>query len=512
MRVGVVGGSLSVDGRVNVPSSAAGDFGVLGVAGDATFRSESTYGVTLNAAGQNSALVANGDAGVQGAKIAVTAAPGAYARVTQYAVMRGEGGLSGIASATSSSPTLEPLVSKNDTTLFVTLLNREIPLQGFAVTSNGSRIAGALDRLKGLESAHLADVTRELTALDDRTLALSLDSMSGEIHASAIQLAAIDGESTTDAIRSELSTRMSQGNGETTGRNSAWGFDGARTWFRFRGERNSFDSIGDVDGLSGVRGATGSVSGFAMGRDWTPSHHWLVGVGGSFASGRMGLNGLRDSTTFAAPRGIAYVGYAGRGWAVDGGVGVARAAYQTTRTVQFSALAPAGGTLLGGVDQTAVSRPTGIAAELWSEARIDKRFGSWKVQPTAGLRRARYGLNEYTETGADSLSLSAPARSINSLQADTGVRVSRALGSLRPYLGGVVRRELTSGRTAAGLNFANDPNGSFEVDGLRLSKHSTIGQAGLLFRTGGVGLSGCMRRAGLRDQVRQTVQLGIDFE
>ena len=93
----------------------------------------------LNAAGRNSALVANGSAGVQGTTIAVNAAPGDYARVTQYAVMRGEGGLSGIASATSSSPTLEPLVSKNDTTLFVTLLNREVPLQRFAVTNNGAR-------------------------------------------------------------------------------------------------------------------------------------------------------------------------------------------------------------------------------------------------------------------------------------------------------------------------------------------------------------------------------------
>ena len=73
---GVVGGSLTVDGRVNVPSSASGEFGLLGVVGDATFRPESIYGVALNAAGQNSALMANGSAGVQGSTIAVTAAPG----------------------------------------------------------------------------------------------------------------------------------------------------------------------------------------------------------------------------------------------------------------------------------------------------------------------------------------------------------------------------------------------------------------------------------------------------
>ena len=204
--------------------------------------------------------------------------------------------------------------------------------------------------MKGTESADLADFTRELTALDDRTLALSLDAMSGEIHSSAVQLAAIDGESATDAIRSEVTTRMSQRDAETSGA-TAWGFDGGRNWFRFRGERNSFDSIGEQDGLFGVRGATGSISGFAIGRDWTRSRRWLFGVGGSFATGRMALSGLSDSTTFSSPRGMAYAGYSGRGWAVDGGVAVARAAYQTTRTLQFTALAPAGGRLLGGVDQ-----------------------------------------------------------------------------------------------------------------------------------------------------------------
>ena len=258
--------------------------------------------------------------------------------------------------------------------------------------------------------------------------------------------------------------------------------------------------------------ATGSISGFAIGRDWTRSRRWLFGFGGSFATGRMALSGLSDSTTFTSPRGMAYAGYSGKGWAVDGGVAVARAAYQTTRTLQFTALAPAGGRLLSGVDRTAISRPSGIAADMWSEVRIDRRVGSWKLQPTAGVRRARYGLSEYTETGADALSLSAPARSINSLQADMGVRVTRAIGSLRPYLGGVVRRELTSGRTSVGLNLANDPNGSFEVDGLKLTKHSTIGQAGLLFQTRGVGLSLMYEARGNSEQVRQTIQLGIDFQ
>ena len=513
---GAIGGALLVEGRLNVPSTASRRFGLLGVVGDATLRPESIYGVTLDAAGQNSALTSDGRAGVHGATVSVTALPGTYGRVTQYAVLRGRAGLSGTASTTTSSPMLEPILSQNDTTLFVTLLNKQLPLQPFAISENGWRLGGALDRLKGTASGDLADVTRELTALDDGNLARSLDAVSGEIHASAVQLTAIDGESVTDAIRSEITNRISQGRFESGGRGvTGWGFDGGRGWFRFRGERATFEASQPMIHAAdrrGVRGGDGSINGFTMGGDWTRANHWLFGVGGGYATGRMTLGGLDDSTKFTAPRGLAYLGYSRSWWALNGGVTVARTAYETTRSLQFTALAPAGGPLLDGVDRTATSRPEGLASEVWSEVRVDSGVGSWRIQPTAGLRRARYGVNDWNETGADSLSLSAPAHAIESLQADLGVRMSKALGRFRPYVGVTARRELTGGETAVALNLSRDPNGVFEVDGLRLPQHSTIGQAGLVYQAGRIGLSVMYEARRARQQTRHTIQLAIGFQ
>ena len=117
---------------------------------------------------------------------------------------------------------------------------------------------------------------------------------------------------------------------------ASWGFDGARSWFRFRGERNSFDSIGETDGMFGVRGAHRLDQRLCDGPRLDAVESLAVRRRRQLCDGPNGINGLRDSTTFTAPRGIAYAGYAGRGWAVDGGVAVARAAYQTTRTVQFT--------------------------------------------------------------------------------------------------------------------------------------------------------------------------------
>ena len=55
-------------------------------------------------------------------------------------------------------------------------------------------------------------VTRELTALDDSALAGALDSVAGEIHASSIQLTALDGYTAGALVRDEIAARaMSSG-------------------------------------------------------------------------------------------------------------------------------------------------------------------------------------------------------------------------------------------------------------------------------------------------------------
>jgi uncharacterized protein with beta-barrel porin domain len=373
-----------------------------------------------------------------------------------------------------------------------------------------------LDRLKGAATGDLADVTLELAALDDESLARSLDAISGEIHASNVHLSAIDGESVTDAIRSEMTNRGWQRRREGGGgRPDAWGFPGARGWFHYRGERASLttnhSSIGR-GGRSDGRAANGSINGFTMGVDWTHSGRWLVGAGGSYGSGRMILSGLRDSTTFAAPRAVAYLGYARSWWTMNGGANVARASYNTARSLQFMALAPGGGRLFKGVDRTVTSRQSGLSSEFWGEFRADTHAGSWQIQPAVGLRHARYAKAEWAEAGAESLSLSAPAQAIDSLQADVGVRFSRALGRFRPYAGASARRELTDGGTAVTLSLAPGADGLFAVSGLKLPEGLASAQAGVMYQADKFSVSVMYEARHARQQTRHTIQLAIGFQ
>ena len=139
-------------------------------------------------------------------------------------------------------------------------------------------------------------------------------------------------------------------------------------------------------------------------------------------------------------------------------------------------------------------------------------MGTWDLQPTIGLRAARFGVGGWEETGAQALSLTAPSQANHSVQADGGVRLSRALGRFRPYVGGIYRREVSAGRIAATLQLGEGAGGLFEVDGLSLSKDVCVGQAGviLLRNDFSVLLGYEARRA--RQQTRHTLHLAVGFE
>ena len=364
---GTIGGALTVDGAINVRRPATGGFGLLSVGGDFVLSPGSRYGVEVDSAGNNAAVVSSGRATIDGATVSILPQADGYGRVTQYAVLRGDSGLSGTATASSAVTMLEPYLTQNDTTLFVTLLRMDLPLQPNAVTTNGAAIGGAFDRVKGGASGDLARVVRELTALDDSALARGLDVTAGEIHASAAHLAAMDAEGMMSVVRGEIANRISsQGASERglTSNRSVWHNPGRRAWLRLRTERASFSA-------DSAHGGKANIYGYALGADWIMSGRWLVGVAGSYADGRLTLDGVEESGDLRVPRVVGYAGYGGKRWTLNGGVSVARTLYETLRRFHFTALAPTGQPLLGGIDREAVSTPSGLATDFWGEARIN---------------------------------------------------------------------------------------------------------------------------------------------
>ena len=503
---GTIGGALSVDGAINVRRPAAGGFGLLSLGSDFVLNPGSQYRVEIDAAGNNAALTSSGRATIDGAMVSIVPQADAYDRVTQYAVLRADGGLSGAAAASSATVTLQPYLTQNDTTLFMTLLRTDLPLQPNGTSANGAAIGGAFDRVKGGASGDLARVVQELTALDDSALARGLDVTSGEVHASAAHLAAIDAEGMMGVVRGEIANRISSGDPERglTANGSVWRTQRRRAWLRLQNERASLTT-------DGAHGGDVTLHGYALGADWVVNGRWLIGIGGSYGNARLSVTGVDESGNLTVPRAIGYAAYGVKRWTLGGGVSVGRTLYETRRRFHFAAIAPTGQPLFGGIDRAAVSRPAGFATDVWGEARFNAMLRSWNVQPTLGMRRARYGLSAWSEIGADALSLSAGSQSIASTQADAGIRLSRSIGGFQPFVSAMHRRELTDGRTTVRLRLGDHPDGAFDVEGLRFADTVAF-EAGFTLRRRNIGMSLWYDARRTRQQMRHIVQLGIGFE
>jgi uncharacterized protein YhjY with autotransporter beta-barrel domain len=253
------------------------------------------------------------------------------------------------------------------------------------------------------------------------------------------------------------------------------------------------------------------LNGVVGGLDWSFANDWLAGVGGSYVDGRMTLDGLNEQSEFAAPRVLGYLGYARDRWGVHTGVSVAHTSYDVTRRFRFTAIAPTGQPLFGTVEREARSTPAGTASESWVEGRYNMPIGSWDLQPRIGLRAAWYRLGDWNETGADSLSLGAAAQTNNSVQGDIGLRTSRAIGRVRPFLEGMYRRELSSGVLKTTIALTDQPGGLFDAEGIALTADKFVGQVGTLFLTNHVGLSVHYELHYAGAQTRHGLQFGVGF-
>jgi uncharacterized protein with beta-barrel porin domain len=395
------------------------------------------------------------------------------------------------------------------------------PLQSHAATGNGWASGGALDRLGPTASGDLLDVMRTLSALDDAQLAYALDAVSGEIHGSVTHLAALDGESVMDAVRSQLVLRGLSAEGtpvdddlEDSSDAWHWGVK-RRAWLRVRGERASLELASTTGGQAGLASAHGGeawLNGILGGFDWVFADRWLAGVGASYANGHLSLDGLVESADYSAPRVLGYVGYAGVGWRVHAGLDAAHLDYRDmARRFAFAALDPAGQPIFAPVDRLAASSPSGDATELWVETRFELKPRIWALQPSVGLRSARFHADAWSETGAGSLSLVGPSQTERSAQGDVGLRAERGFGDTRPFFAGTYRRELSSKRLTTAVMLGAEGAGLYAVEGPDLPADTLVVQAGFTHLEKRLTISLLYELQAANHETLHSLQLGIAF-
>ena len=489
---GVIGGSLNLGGSIFVPApgTLAASFNArrLGVtaAADAIAVPSLVIGGNLNATPGSTLnftvtpngaapIVVDGTATLTNTHVNVASTLANLPRYSTYLGMTASSIVNNGADASSALSGIVPALTFDDKSMYVTLLNENIPLQVVAPGPNTGPVGAALDRVKKGATGDLAFVIRELTALNDQQLSDALHQLSGELHATKVRLAVDQATADTDLIRDEISARDAS---DDEGRRVT-GKQSIRWWFELTGDHATY-SPDNADH------AVANTGGGAGGFDFNPSSRLTFGAGGSFSRGVMSMLGLGGSSSLNAPRAFGYGGIRLGPFGIHGGGSSAANSYHSERPIAINATVPTATgdqPLSDGVNRTATGDQNGVTRDQWSEWQDTVRVGTWTMESKVGWRRATYGRDQFAETGASAISLLALAQDLTTKEADVNIHTYRRSGSWRPNLQINFRRELGDDLTNADVQFTGQPTTDFQVNGVPIAQDQLHIIAGLTMRT-----------------------------
>ena len=244
------------------------------------------------------------------------------------------------------------------------------------------------------------------------------------------------------------------------------------------------------------------------------SSRWMAGIGAAYTKAAISMNTSVESANSVAPRAFGYLGYTASGSVARFGASVARNSYQIRRAIRFTARLPEvfGDTpLFGGVNRVATSAPAATSADAWADWSRPVQRGAWGLSPSVGLRYARSSQRAWSESGADSLSLSSVGQTTQTAQADLGIRIARALGQLVPSASVAYRRDLTASQSSNRVQISGDADGTFLIDGPSLLPQMFTMRAGTTLVLARVGLSLNYESQFGHGRPRQLFRIGADF-
>ena len=288
---GTIGGLIVNSGGAIAPGVSA-PFSTMNVAGTASFAAGSIFAVTINPAGQNDKLVTTGATTILGGKVQVTPVSGTYTPANKYTLVTAGGGVSGTfgsVAGLSSLAFLTPALSYDADDVYLGFTEKTscptpptptptpTPTPLFATvaqTPNQIATATALSALPVGSSLYNAIIGQTVPGA-----LTAFNSLSGEIHPSAVGAVLDDTRLPREAVLDRLSTPYTSGpapSGAQTVKTlmqatpaeavSAWG--------------EAFNSWGHLGGDGNAATLSNDLGGFILGADATLSGRTRFGVAG----------------------------------------------------------------------------------------------------------------------------------------------------------------------------------------------------------------------------------------
>ena len=357
------GGTLGGTGSVGAVTIGAGgtyapgnSIGTQTVNGNVTFAAGSIFAVEANSAGMADRVNATGAIIINGGTVAVTATPGTYNNLTNYTILSAAGGVSGkFSSVTSNLAYLSPFLSYGTGTVTLSLGRNDVSFAAMATTRNQIAVANAAQAL-GIGNAVYNGVLVQTTT----SAPITLDQLSGEIHATLPTVLIDGGRRMTDAA-------LSRGRVDS---------DGLALWVQ---GIQSYTSASQT-GLARLKGnKTGTFGGLDYG-----TGGWRFGVDGGYVDDRIDLasrtSSARVSTTYLGGT----IGWHGGRAAIQVGGSYAWHDLNVTRALGVTGLA---------ASVASISKARSV--QLFGEASYNLVEGSFVLTPF--LR------NDFTSTRSDAV-------------------------------------------------------------------------------------------------------------
>jgi outer membrane autotransporter protein len=154
-------------------------------------------------------------------------------------------------------------------------------------------------------------------------------------------------------------------------------------------------------------------AGVTAGMDYRFSQNFIAGLMTGYNRSDAHLDDAGSAVEMESRVLGAYGTYYKQGFYLDGHLNYSWNSYDNTRRIVFP-----------GVDRTAVSSPKGKQVTVYCGTGYDYTVEKWTMGPTLSLQYVNLTVDDYTESGADSLNLHVNTQTAESLQGSIGTAVS----------------------------------------------------------------------------------------
>jgi uncharacterized protein with beta-barrel porin domain len=389
---GVIQGSVTNRGTLAPGNS----IGTLTVMGAFSFADDSTFEVEIEPGGTSDLLLASGAISIAGGTVSVFGGSGSFSNGMLFTIANG-------ATVAGTFDNLVDDLAFIDTSLMYTPamvllgLNRNMmDVDDVARTRNQRAVSRALDVAE--TAGNLGPVLGAIFALNADQARAALDSLSGEIHASAQDAVLAAGERFTRTVLRRDGEQAALLPGEDSG---------ARVWVRPFGGVFSVDGDGNAGGFDETGGGIAGGIAFAFGDGFE------AGAAIGYETSSIDFDRSADAD-FDIIEGGVYGRFASGGFHLEGALAFGAVSGDTTRQVMVGSLAE---TARGDIEGTQIAArlETGFAFDLGDGAIF---------QPLASLSFTSFDRDGFNEEGAPATGLKVGSETAEQVTAGLGARLA----------------------------------------------------------------------------------------